>query len=291
MAYSFLISAIIYPVYGHWVWGGGWLAELGAWDFAGSGVVHAVGGVAAFVGARMVGPRKGKYASDGAPRSIPGHNMGYVALGTIILFFGWFGFNPGSTLSGSDPQIAVIAVNTFLAGIAGGLVAYYIQLARTGKADIAVTCSGIIAGLVGITAPCAFVDNWAALVIGGVAGGLVIYGAAFLEKRLGVDDPVWAIACHGICGLWGLLALGIFANGEYLEVAGLIAGGTDTFVAQLVSMVAVVAWTGVASFVIFGFIKSTIGLRVSDQDEEAGLDATEFTQPGYVFDVAEESLR
>jgi Amt family ammonium transporter len=217
--------------------------------------------------------------------------MGYVALGTIILFFGWFGFNPGSTLSGSDPQIAVIAVNTFLAGIAGGLVAYYIQLARTGKADIAVTCSGIIAGLVGITAPCAFVDNWAALVIGGVAGGLVIYGAAFLEKRLGVDDPVWAIACHGICGLWGLLALGIFANGEYLEVAGLIAGGTDTFVAQLVSMVAVVAWTGVASFVIFGFIKSTIGLRVSDQDEEAGLDATEFTQPGYVFDVAEESLR
>ena len=291
MAYSFLISAIIYPVYGHWVWGGGWLAELGAWDFAGSGVVHAVGGIAAFVGARMVGPRKGKYASDGTPRSIPGHNMGYVALGTIILFFGWFGFNPGSTLSGSDPQIAVIAVNTFLAGIAGGLVAYYIQLARTGKADIAVTCSGIIAGLVGITAPCAFVDNWAALVIGGVAGGLVIYGAAFLEKRLGVDDPVWAIACHGICGLWGLLALGIFANGEYLEVAGLIAGGTDTFVAQLVSMVAVVAWTGVASFVIFGFIKSTIGLRVSDQDEEAGLDATEFTQPGYVFDVAEESLR
>jgi len=273
------------------VWGGGWLAELGAWDFAGSGVVHAVGGVAAFVGARMVGPRKGKYASDGTPRSIPGHNMGYVALGTIILFFGWFGFNPGSTLTGSDPQIAVIAVNTFLAGIAGGLVAYYIQLARTGKADIAVTCSGIIAGLVGITAPCAFVDNWAALVIGGVSGGLVIYGAAFLEKRLRVDDPVWAIACHGICGLWGLLALGIFANGEYLEVAGLIAGGTDTFVAQLVSIVAVVVWTGVASFVIFGFIKRTIGLRVSDQDEEAGLDATEFTQPGYVLDVAEESLR
>jgi Amt family ammonium transporter len=282
MAYSFLISAIVYPVYGHWVWGGGWLAELGAWDFAGSGVVHAVGGIAAFVGARMVGPRKDKYAADGTPRAIPGHNMGYVVLGTIILFFGWFGFNPGSTLNGNDPQIAVIAVNTFLAAIAGGLVAYYIQLARTGKADTAVTCSGIIAGLVGITAPCAFVDNWAALVIGGASGALAIVGAGFLERRLRIDDPVWAIACHGICGLWGLLALGIFANGEYLEVAGLIAGGTDTFVAQLVSIGAVVAWTGIASTIVFGLIKRSIGLRVSEADEDAGLDATEFTQPGYV---------
>ncbi len=285
MAYSFLISAIIYPVYGHWVWGGGWLAELGAWDFAGSGVVHAVGGVAAFVGAKMVGPRKGKFAGDGTPRSIPGHNMGYIVIGTMILFVGWFGFNPGSTLNGNDPQIAVIAVNTFLAGIAGGVVAYYVQLVRTGKADIPVTCSGIIAGLVGITAPCAFVDNWAALVIGGIAGGLVILGAGFLERRLGVDDPVWAIACHGICGLWGLLALGIFANGEYLEVAGLITGSTDTFVAQLVSMVTVVAWTGLASVLIFGFIKATIGLRVSEADEDAGVDSTEFTQPGYVFET------
>jgi Amt family ammonium transporter len=285
MAYSFLISAIVYPVYGHWVWGGGWLAELGAWDFAGSGVVHAVGGVAAFVGAKMVGPRKGKFAGDGTPRSIPGHNMGYIVIGTMILFVGWFGFNPGSTLNGNDPQIAVIAVNTFLAGIAGGVVAYYVQLVRTGKADIPVTCSGIIAGLVGITAPCAFVDNWAALVIGGISGGLVILGAGFLERRLRVDDPVWAIACHGICGLWGLLALGIFANGEYLEVAGLITGSTDTFVAQLVSMVTVVAWTGLASVLIFGFIKATIGLRVSEADEDAGVDSTEFTQPGYVFET------
>jgi len=291
MAYSFLISAIIYPVYGHWVWGGGWLAELGAWDFAGSGVVHAVGGVAAFVGAKMVGPRKDKFAADGTPRSIPGHNMGYIVIGTMILFVGWFGFNPGSTLNGNDPQIAVIAVNTFLAGVAGGVVAYYIQLVRTGKADIAVTCSGIIAGLVGITAPCAFVDNWAALVIGGIAGGLVIIGAGFLEKTLKVDDPVWAIACHGICGLWGLLALGIFANGEYLEVAGLITGSTDTFLAQLISMVAVVAWTGLASVLIFGFIKATIGLRVSAEDEEAGVDATEFAQPGYVFEMSQESSR
>ncbi|MGA7282840.1 MAG: ammonium transporter [Acidimicrobiia bacterium] len=282
MAYSFLISAIVYPVYGHWVWGGGWLAEMGAWDFAGSGVVHAVGGVAAFVGARMVGPRKGKFDADGRSNSIPGHNMGYVVIGTMVLFFGWFGFNPGSTLSGNDPRIATIAVNTFLAGIAGGVVAYYIQLVKTGKADIAVTCSGVIAGLVGITAPCAFVDYWAALVIGGIAGALVIYGAGLIERVLKVDDPVWAIACHGVCGLWGLLALGIFANGDYLDVAGLIKGDFGTFGAQLVSMLAVVAWTGVVSFIIFGLIKRTIGLRVSEADEDAGLDATEFAQAGYV---------
>ncbi len=286
MAYSFLISAIVYPIYGHWVWGGGWLADLGAWDFAGSGVVHAVGGVASLVGAKMVGPRKGKYAPDGSPRPIRGHNMGYVVIGTMVLFFGWFGFNPGSTLAGTEPRISVIAVNTFLAGIAGGIVAYYIQLTRTGKADVAATCSGIIGGLVGITAPCAFVDNWAALVIGGVAGALVLWGAGFVEKTLKVDDPVWAIACHGVGGLWGLLALGIFANGDFLEVSGLIAGGTDTFVAQLISMVAVVAWTAVTSVIIFGVINATMGLRVPEADEDAGVDATEFTQPGYVLDEA-----
>jgi Amt family ammonium transporter len=230
----------------------------------------------------MVGPRTGKFDDAGRAQSIPGHNMGYVVIGTMILFFGWFGFNPGSTLSGNDPQIAVIAVNTFLAGIAGGIVAYYVRLIRTGKADVAVTCSGVIAGLVGITAPCAFVDNWAALVIGGIAGWLVIVGAGFIEKTLKVDDPVWAIACHGVCGLWGLLAVGIFANGEYNDVAGLIAGGGDTFLAQLVSMVAVVAWTGLTSLIIFGLIKASIGLRVSDRDEAAGLDATEFAQAGYV---------
>lgn len=281
MAYSFLISAIVYPVYGHWVWGGGWLAELGAWDFAGSGVVYAVGGVSSLVGAKMVGPRKGKFDEDGKPRTIPGHNMGYVVIGTMVLFFGWFGFNPGSTLSGNDPQIAVIAVNTFLAGITGGLVAYYIQLTRTGKADVAVTCSGIVAGLVGITAPCAFVDYWAAIVIGGVVGGLVIWGAGWLERTFKIDDPVWAVACHGIGGMCGLLALGIFANGEYLGVSGLITGSTETLVAQLISMAAVVAWSGITSYLIFAGIKAGMGLRVSEADEDAGLDATEFTQLGY----------
>jgi Amt family ammonium transporter len=286
MAYSFLISAIVYPIYGHWVWGGGWLAELGAWDFAGSGVVHAVGGVAALVGAKMVGPRKGKFDAAGKAQTIRGHNLGYVVLGTMILFVGWFGFNPGSTLAGTEPQISIIAVNTFLAGIAGGVVAYYVRLVKTGRADIGATCSGIIAGLVAITAPCAFVDYWAAVVIGGVAGVLVIWGAGFVENVLKVDDPVWAVACHGVNGIWGPIALGIFANGEFLDVGGLIVGNTETLVAQLISVVTVVAWTALTSFVIFGALKATIGLRVSDADEEAGVDASEFTSPGYVLDEA-----
>jgi Amt family ammonium transporter len=286
MAYSFLISALIYPIYGHWVWGGGWLANLsmgsGAVDFAGSGVVHAVGGVAGFVGALMVGARRGKYDNEGKPRSIPGHNMGYVVIGAMILMFGWFGFNPGSTLAATDLRISVIAVNTFLAGVAGAVVAYYISLVRTGKANIAVTASGLIGGLVAITAPCAFVDPWAAVVIGAIAGGLVIVVAEYLERRWRLDDPVWAVACHGGAGIWGLLAVGIFANGTYGGVNGIISGEWGQIVAQLISVVAVVAWTALTSALIFGFIKATIGLRVSEADEEAGLDASEFTQPGYV---------
>lgn len=287
MAYSFLVTAVIYPIYGHWVWGGGWLASLpfgaGAVDFAGSGVVHAVGGVAALVGAVLAGPRRGKFDADGKPRSIPGHNMGYVVLGTMILFFGWFGFNGGSTLAATDLRISVIVVNTFLAGIAGGLVAYYIRLARTGRADVAATASGIIGGLVGITAPAAFVDPWAAVVIGAVSGILVVWSAGVLERRFKVDDPVWAIACHGVGGIWGVLAVGIFANGAYGGVAGLIAGDTGQIVAQLISIVALVVWTAATSWVVFAGIKATIGLRVPPEDEEAGLDHTEFVQPGYAL--------
>ncbi len=286
MAYSFLISALIYPIYGHWVWGGGWLSGLdlgsGAVDFAGSGVVHAVGGVAGFVGALMVGARRGKFDAEGRPRSLPGHNMGFVVLGTIILLFGWFGFNSGSTLAATDLRISVIAVNTFLAGVAGAVVAYYVSLVRTGKANIAVTCSGLIGGLVAITAPCAFIDPWAAVVIGGIAGALVIVVAEYLERRWRLDDPVWAVACHGGGGIWGLLSVGIFANGTYGGVSGLIDGGGGQILAQLVSVVVVVAWTAVTSAIVFGFIKATIGLRVSEADEETGLDASEFAQLGYV---------
>ncbi|HLG12379.1 MAG TPA: ammonium transporter [Dehalococcoidia bacterium] len=286
MAYSFLISAIIYPVYGHWQWGGGWLATMDtpSWDFAGSGVVHAVGGTAALVGGLMLGPRIGKFGPDGKARFIPGHSMTLVVLGMLILFLGWFGFNPGSTLAATDLRISVIAVNTFLAGITGGLVAYYIRFIETGKVDIAATCSGIVGGLVAITAPCAFVESWAAVVIGAAAGPIVVYGSRFLENTIKLDDPVWAVPCHMFCGLWGLLAVGIFADGTYLEVSGLVDGSGDQIISQLIAMVTVVLWTAVTSAVIFGAIKMTIGLRVSAEDEIAGVDYTEHTQIAYPED-------
>jgi ammonium transporter, Amt family len=286
MAYSFLISAIIYPVYGHWVWGGGWLATLStpAVDFAGSGVVHTVGGTAALVGGLMLGPRIGKFGPDGKARFIPGHSMTLVVLGMLILFLGWFGFNPGSTLAATSLRISVIAVNTFLAGVAGGLAAYYIRFIETGKVDIAATCSGIVGGLVAITAPCAFVPSWAAVVIGAAAGPIVVYGARLNEDILKLDDPVWAVPCHMYSGLWGVLSVGIFADGTFGGISGLTDGNTDQIVSQLISMVSVVAWTAVTSAIIFGIIKMTMGLRVPAEDELAGVDLTEHTQIAYPAD-------
>lgn len=288
LAYSFLISALVYPVYGHWVWGGGWLSTLdfgaGAKDFAGSGVVHAVGGLSALVGAWMVGPRLGKFGPDGRPRTIPGHNMAFVVLGTFILFFGWFGFNPGSTLAATDLRISVIAATTFLAGVAGAVTAFYYSLARTGKADIGFAANGALAGLVGITAPCAYVAPWAAVVIGVVAALVMAASLWFVERVLRVDDPVGAVSVHGGAGLWGLLAVGIFADGTYGDVVGLIEGETGQLVAQLISMAAVVGWTLVAATVIFGLIKMTMGLRVSREEELAGLDVTEHGLEAYPED-------
>ena len=219
LAYSFIVGAIIYPIYGHWVWGGGWLSNLdigqGAVDFAGSGVVHAVGGVVALAAAIVVGPRIGKFNEDGSANEIKGHNMPYVVIGTFILFFGWFGFNAGSTLAGTDPRIATIATNTLLAGAAGSVVALYLQMARNGKADLPMACNGALAGLVGITAPCAFVAPWAAVVIGAIAAPIMMASVSLIERVLKVDDPVGAISVHGTTGLWGLLAVGIFADGSY----------------------------------------------------------------------------
>jgi Amt family ammonium transporter len=233
----------------------------------------------------MLGPRLGKFGPDGKARFIPGHSMTLVVLGMLILFLGWFGFNPGSTLAATDLRISVIAVNTFLAGITGGLVVYYIRFIETGKVDIAATCSGIIGGLVAITAPCAFVESWSAVVIGGIAGPIVVFGARFLENVLKLDDPVWAVPCHMLCGLWGLLAVGIFADGTYLEVSGLVDGNSEQIVSQIIAMVTVVAWTGVTSAIVFGVIKMSIGLRVSAEDEMAGVDFTEHTQVAYPEDV------
>ncbi len=281
LAYSFIISALVYPIYGHWIWGNGWLATLtigdavGARDFAGSGVVHTVGGLAALVGAWMVGPRIGRFNADGTPNLIKGHSLPFVVAGTFVLFFGWFGFNPGSTLAATDLRISVIAVNTFLAGTAGAVVALYWSLARTGKADIVLACNGSLAGLVGITAPCAYVEPWAAVVIGGVAPFAMMAMATFVERMLKVDDAVGAVGVHAGAGLWGLLAVGIFADGTYYGITGLVKGSTDQLILQLIDMGTVIVWTLGTAFLCFWVIKKTIGLRASREEELSGLDMPE----------------
>jgi len=285
LIYTVIVTAVIYPIYGHWVWGGGWLSILpygvGAVDFAGSGVVHAVGGFVALAGAYLVGPRTGKFKRDGTPLAIPGHNIVYIVLGTFILFFGWFGFNPGSTLAATDLRIAVIAVNTFLAGAAGAVVACYTTYFRTGKANIFLICNGALAGLVAITAPCAYVPPWAAVVIGAIAGVLVMASIWVVEWKLGVDDPVGAVSVHGVNGLWGLLAVGIFADGTYGGVSGLIVGNVGQFVAQAISAVTVFIWAFGLGLLIFATIKYAIGLRVLPEEEVVGLDISEHGTPCY----------
>src|SRR5436190_18915971 len=216
------MGAVISPIYGMWVWGGGWMAHLGtslhlghgAVDFAGSGVVHATGGWAALALAMHLGPRIGKFNKDGSANAIPGHNLGYVVIGTMVLLFGWMGFNPGSTLGATDLRISIVAVNTLLAACVGFVMAMGITNYKYGKPDISMSCNGMLAGLVAVTAPCAFVAPWAAAVIGGVAALIVIESAYFFERR-GIDDPVGAIAVHGVGGIFGVLCVGIFANGKY----------------------------------------------------------------------------
>lgn len=290
LAYSFLVSALIYPIYGHWIWGGGWLSTLpfgaGAKDFAGSGVVHTIGGLVGLAGAAMVGPRIGKFNPDGTPNKIPGHNMMYVVMGTFILFFGWFGFNPGSTLAATDLRISVIAVNTFLAGAAGAVAAIYASIMRTGKADIVQACNGSLAGLVGITAPCAFVAPWAAVVIGAIAPFAMDLMNWFVERVIKVDDPVGAVGVHAGGGLWGLLAVGIFADGTYYEVAGLITGQTGQLIAQLIDMATVTVWALGTGFLLFWLLKVTMGLRASREEELAGLDVPEHGTAAYPAEAA-----
>ncbi|MFQ5794501.1 MAG: ammonium transporter [Candidatus Bipolaricaulia bacterium] len=284
LVYTVVITAFIYPIYGHWVWGGGWLSELpvgpggekiAAVDFAGSGVVHAVGGLVGLMAAYLLGPRIGKYNSDGTPNRIPGHNLTYIVTGTFLLFFGWFGFNAGSTLSATDPVIAIIATNTFLAGSAGAVAVIAVQLLRGQKPGIGEGCNGALAGLVGITAPCAFVAPWASLVIGLVAGIIYMAAAHFIEWKLKIDDPVGAGAVHGVNGLWGLIAVGIFADGSYGGVTGLIAGKGHQLLAQLISAGTVLVWALATGFVLFWIIDAAVGLRVSKEEELGGLDLSE----------------
>ena len=282
LAYSFMIGAIIYPLYGHWVWGdGGWLGALdkidlpGAADYAGSGVVHAVGGFIALAGAAVVGPRIGKYNADGTSNVISGHNTTYVIIGTFILFFGWFGFNIG----GSD-SIGLNAVNTLLAGATGSVVALYIQMMRTGKADTLMACNGALAGLVGITAGAAYVEPWSAVVIGAVAAPIMMGSVVFLDRVLKIDDPISAVSVHGTAGLWGLLAVGIFASGNN-GVEGLVKGEGLQIVSQLISMGVVLAWGLVTGFAMFLILKTTMGVRATPEEELAGMDLSEHDLPAY----------
>ena len=295
-------SMILYPLYGNWVWGGGWLAQLGtqgpkwghgAVDFAGSGVVHAMGGVAAFWGAKILGPRIGKFDKDGNPRAIPGHHLPQAFLGTMILLVGWMGFNGASTFAASDLRFTVVITNTILAAAFGCLTTMGIMWKKFGKPDPSMTCNGLLAGLVAITAPCAFVAPWAAAVIGIVAGALVVYVVLIVENKFKVDDPVGAVAVHGANGLWGVLAVGIFADGTYGDglngvkggVSGVIEGEWGQLFSQLTSIAVLVAWCSLATIVFFKVLDATIGMRSKEEDEISGLDMPEmgaFAYPDFL---------
>jgi ammonium transporter, Amt family len=296
LLYALLMCTLIYPIFGHWVWGNGWLANL-KWggelseggaiirDFAGSAVVHIVGGTVGLMGAWLVGPRRGKFDATGKARPMPGHNMPYVLLGTALLFFGWFGFNGGSSFAATDLRISIVIINTLLSGAAGAVsVTLYMQL-RYNKVDPVNVCNGTLAGLVGVTAPCAFIAPWAAVVIGLVAGLLMLAGVWFVEHFLKIDDPAGAFGVHGVAGIWGGLAVGIFADGSYLGVKGLIAGNVNQFIIQLIGTVAAFLWAAVTGFILFFAIKYTIGLRASDSEELAGLDEPLHTIEAYPKDV------
>ena len=270
-AYSFIVGALIYPIYGHWAWSDyGWLTSMGFADYAGSGVVHMIGGFLALAGAMVVGPRRGWEQGI----TIRGHNVPYVVIGTFILFFGWFGFNINSATLGLN------AVNTLLAGAAGATAAIYITLLRTGKADIEMAANGSLAGLVGITAGCAYVDTWGAVIIGLIAGVIMIFGVSFVKNVLKADDPVGAVTVHGICGAWGLLAVGIFATGHN-GVTGLVVGDAAQILPQIVGILAAVVWGFGAGFVLFKALDLTMGLRVDEQEEEDGLDEHEHGTVAY----------
>ena len=298
VVWGLFASMILYPVYGNWVWGGGFLSQLGtlgpkwghgALDFAGSGVVHAMGGVAGFWGAKILGPRIGKYDKDGNARAIPGHHLPMAFLGTMVLLVGWMGFNGASTFGATDFRFTIVIVNTVLAAAFGCLTTMFVMWGRYGKPDPSMTCNGLLAGLVAITAPCAFVAPWAAAVIGIVAGVLVVVAVVLVEHTAKVDDPVGAVAVHGVGGLWGLLALGLFADGTYGDgfngvgggVKGLFYGQSGQLLAQLASMVVLVTWCSLACIVFFTICKRTIGLRSSEEAEIAGLDIPEMGALAY----------
>jgi ammonium transporter, Amt family len=303
--FALFMSMFVYPIFGNWVWGGGWLAQLGTQfglgnghvDYAGSSVVHLVGGVAALAGGIVIGPRIGKYTADGKVNVIPGHNLPFAILGVFILAFGWFGFNAGSSLAGGDLRITVVAVNTMLASATGAIAAMIISLIKYDKADINLMANGFLAGLVAITAPCAFVTSVGAAIIGAIAGALLVASLYFFDNKLKIDDPVGAISVHGVCGAWGVIALGLFADGSYgagyngvaTPVIGLFyGGGFGQLFAELIGTTACIVFVFTSFFIFFKVVGAVIGNRVPAEVEIHGLDMHEvgalaypdFYQPG-----------
>jgi Amt family ammonium transporter len=287
LATSVLISAVIYPVSGHWVWNslynsGGWIGNLGFVDFAGSTVVHSVGGFVAMAGAIVVGPRLGKYAPDGAVKAIPGHNLALTALGVFILWFAWFGFNCGST-NVPDGTIGFIAVNTNLAACAGLLGAMVTSWGKSGKPDPSMSFNGVLAGLVGITAGCYDVTPFGAVIIGFISGVLVVFSVIFIDQKLKIDDPVGAVSVHGVCGIFGTLAVGFFASPLYgSDAVGLFyGGGLKLLGVQALGALVVDLWAFLMGLVAFSLVKLTIGVRVDPKDELKGLDLSEHNTEAY----------
>jgi len=288
LAYTAVVSAVVYPIVGHWVWGGGWLAERGFGDFAGSTVVHLTGGSIALVGTIILGPRIGKFGPDGSARAIPGHSLPLAALGAFLLWFGWFGFNAGSTLAvGDGKAISLVALNTNLAACAGAISAMIVAWVRFGKPDPSMTINGALAGLVAVTAPCAFVSPSSALVIGATGGAIVVLGVILLD-RLGVDDPVGAFPVHGMNGIWGTLAVGLFGRRMIAGIEtglardGLLyGGGVEQLAVQASGIVAAGLFASGAMALVFYAIKKTMGLRVSREEELRGLDIGEHGMESY----------
>ncbi len=280
--YTALAAGVIYPIAGHWVWGaGGWLYKMGMLDFAGSAVVHAVGGWSALAAVFVLGPRTGKYNEDGTMNVLPAHNMHLAFLGTFILWFGWFGFNPGSSLSGLDMNIARIAVNTNLAAAAGGTAGILFTMFKYGKADPSMAMNGALAGLAAITAGCAYVHPISAVFIGGMAGIFCVLAVGAFD-RIKADDPVGAIAVHGVNGTWGVIAVGIFA-----QKGGLLYGGGASLLAvQAIGVLSVSLLAFVSTYVVFSVLKKTIGIRVSAAEEFEGMDLTDHGMPAYTGLVA-----
>lgn len=307
VAFCLFMGMIVYPIFGNWVWGAGWLSQLGAQfglghghlDFAGSSVVHMVGGFAALAGAIVLGPRIGKYGPDGKSNTIPGHHLPLALTGCFILAFGWFGFNAGSSLAATDLRISVVAVNTMLASATGAIAAMLVTMVKFGKPDVAFMANGFLAGLVAITAPCAFVSSFGAAVIGLIAGALLVYSVIFVDETLKIDDPVGAISVHGVCGAFGVLSLGLFADGTYGEgfngVAGpvtglLYGGGFSQMAAQLIGTTTCAVFVFGSFYGFFKLVGVLIGNRVSREVELQGLDLAEVNVYAYGRDVSGHAL-